>query len=146
MSYWERLLAHRHWFTIHAFGREIHLCARCSGIVTGFMAFEVLITLLTGLTSFLVPLYIGFPIALLLALPSILDWTSQSLSFRQSNNRLRFFTGFFEGVGVCFLNTTDASLLMRTEILMSVGLGVLGVTYLTQRTMNKNLKPLQKNC
>jgi hypothetical protein len=36
MEIW-RLLAHRHWFTLRAFGSELRLCSRCSGYLAGFL-------------------------------------------------------------------------------------------------------------
>ncbi len=33
-----RLLAHDHWFTLSLLGRELRLCARCSGYLIGFAA------------------------------------------------------------------------------------------------------------
>ncbi len=123
-SYWERLLAHGHWFTVPLFGRELHLCSRCSGVVLGFAALKAsLLALFVG--YYAVPFPTGFIIALLLALPAILDWTTQSLGFRQSNNGLRFTTGFFEGVGVAFLGLLEISAPTRLLILTAIGLSVL---------------------
>jgi uncharacterized membrane protein len=136
MSYWELLLAHRHWVTLRFFGKEIHLCARCSSIVVGFVTLRVLFAAMTSLTRYVVPFYLGFPVSLLLALPSILDWSSQKLSFRKSDNTFRLFTGFLEGVGVSFLGTTDGSLLLKTFTLATIGIGVVGTTYLARRMVS----------
>ena len=75
--------------------------------------------------SFFIPFYVGFLFSLLLTLPSIIDWTTQSLGFRQSNNGLRFATGFLEGVGVAFLGLLEISALLRLLVLAGIGLGVL---------------------
>lgn len=140
MSYWELLLAHRHWITLHAFGREVHLCARCSGLVTGFIASNVLFaTTLYSMVN-LIPLHIRFPISILLASPSILDWASQKLGFRQSNNNLRLSTGFFEGVGVFLLNMADGPLFVKIFILAIIGVGVMGTTFLIQRISNRTFE------
>ena len=133
MFYWELLLAHRHWITLHFFDREIHLCARCSGIVVGFVVLRILFAIVTPLTEYVIPFYLGFPIALILALPSILDWSSQKLSFRQSDNTFRLSTGFLEGIGVSFLGIIDGALLTKIVILATIGIGVVGTTYLARR-------------
>jgi len=121
--YWERLLAHRHWFAVPVFGRELHLCSRCSGIVLGFAGLKF--SLIAVSASYAFPFSSGFLVSLLLALPSILDWTTQSLGFRQSSNGLRFATGFLEGVGVAFLGLLEISALLRLLVLAGIGLGVL---------------------
>lgn len=40
---------------------------------------------------------------ILLQLPYVIDGTTQALGFRESNNYLRFVTGFFGGIGVVLL-------------------------------------------
>lgn len=138
MHYWERLLAHRHWFTIHVLGRELHLCSRCSGVVLGFASLKF--SLMTLSASYAIPPHIGFLVSLLLALPSIADWTTQSLGFRQSNNGLRLATGFLEGLGVGFLSLLEIPALLRLLILTSIGLGVLCAGILGRRLVQDSSK------
>lgn len=133
ISRWARLLAHNHWITLHIFGRELRLCARCSGVVLGFITLKILLTILIFSMSYSILFHIGFPVSLLLALPSIVDWTTQSLGFRQSNNNLRLATGFLEGAGVALLSLTNVSTLERLLILWGTGLGVLCMGILGRR-------------
>ena len=72
-----------------------------------------------------VPFIPGLLVSLLLALPSIVDWSMQSLGFRRSSNRGRLFTGFLEGVGVSFMSLLDVSTLSRFLVVVGIGLGVI---------------------
>jgi len=127
MGYWNRLLAHNHWLTLRAFGKELRLCARCSGVVLGAIMLRILTILLISPMNYSIPLQIGVPVSLALALPSIVDWSTQNLGFRQSNNTLRVITGVFEGVGVMFLSIVEASVLSRFTIICLTGISVVGL-------------------
>lgn len=91
--------AHR---TLHVKIRthEIRLCARCSGLTLGFFS---------GVLAhfyFWQWLYIAEPVAvtliILLLMPALLDWGTQSVLGRESKNWLRILTGFSLGFGICF--------------------------------------------
>lgn len=127
MGYWDRLLAHNHWITLRAFGKELRFCARCSGVVLGASMLRLLAILLRSPMNCSIPLQIGVPVSLLLALPSIVDWSTQNLGFRQSNNTLRVVTGVFEGVGVMFLSLVEASVLSRFAIICLTSMSVVGL-------------------
>lgn len=137
LSRWEKLLAHRHPITLHAFGRELHLCARCSGIVLGFLGSTSALTLLTPLVSYSMSLYIIVLISLLLAIPSIVDWITQTVGFRQSNNGLRLRVGFLEGVGVGFLGLADIPTVTKLIILTVFILIVLSIGFFGRKLMQK---------
>jgi len=98
MELW-RLLAHDHWFTLRLLGRELRLCARCSGYAIGLVA-PALLSLdaqaLLGSSARL-------PALLLLATPLVLDWVTQSWGLRESTNPLRLATGILMGLDVYFL-------------------------------------------
>lgn len=101
MKYW-RLLAHNHWFTFNIFNRKIKICARCSGYVTGFF---LMASINKYFSYFFDPLKIGFQflICILLFIPLIYDWLLQSWSIKQSNNKKRYLTGVFTGIGIRLL-------------------------------------------
>ena len=73
--------------SFHFRGRPFPICARCTGILCGFLAAGVGIWL--G-TPGLIPL-------LLLMAPMIVDGTIQRLAKRESNNPRRFITGILWG-------------------------------------------------
>jgi uncharacterized membrane protein len=123
MELW-RLTAHRHWLTLSLFGRELRLCARCSGYVAGFL-------LLTGISrSFGIPLFHSLDewtqvmISFALLLPMAFDWVTQSWGLRDSNNRLRVLTGAALGMGVALFLTIDAPAHMRAAFYLATGLVV----------------------
>ena len=132
--HWEPLLAHSHWFSIRAFGKELRLCARCSGVVLGFICSKSLLTaLFRSSLGVVLQFQTGFVAALILALPAIIDWTTQAVGFRESNNPLRVVTGFLEGAGVLLLSLTDISLFAKLLIVSTIGVGVISVGVLMRR-------------
>jgi uncharacterized membrane protein len=105
MELW-RLLAHRNWFTLRAFGLELRLCSRCSGYLAGFL-FLTASRSVTGLQALqAVPIQHQFIICMLFAMPLILDWLTQSLGLRESDNVTRFITGAILGMGVSLYSAT----------------------------------------
>lgn len=132
---WEPLLAHSHWFSIRARGKELRLCARCSGVVLGFLSLKGLWTaLFTPSLKGVIPFHIGFPVALLLALPAISDWVTQTVGFRESTNSIRLFTGFLEGVGILCLSVTDSSSLVNLLLVSAIsGSVIIGGVLLRRR-------------
>lgn len=136
-SHWDRIIAHRHWVTIRLFGKEFHFCARCSGTVLGFLALKTLLTMLSSTYYSLIPLHIILPISLTLAMPSIMDWTTQTLGLRQSNNNLRFTTGFLEGAGIQLLSLIETSSLIKLLLLLTIGLSVLCIGFFGRRLIQR---------
>jgi len=74
-------------------GRNVYLCARCTGIYTGILS--VLIAWFLGF-NFSEWLYL--PLYSILALPSIVDWLTQSCKLRESRNTIRISTGYILGI------------------------------------------------
>jgi len=79
---------------IHIKGRDIHLCARCTGIwagiITAFLAFFFRLDLPAWLYVFLLAI---------LPAPAMLDWVTQTCKLRESRNAIRVLTGYFSGIG-----------------------------------------------
>jgi len=79
--------------TIWFFGLEKFFCSRCLGIVLG------------GIVGFVCVLYHYWPglfWSVLLLLPLMGDSITQAMRWRESNNILRFVTGFMFGIGLQF--------------------------------------------
>jgi uncharacterized membrane protein len=80
------------------FGHKISLCARCFSIYLSLFVLSFFWNILARLKIKMRP--IKFKVAFLLAIPLILDGTSQALGLRESTNALRIFTGFCLGLGI----------------------------------------------
>ena len=129
-----KLFAHQHWITLRFFDKKLRLCARCTGIVLGFI-FLRLGTVLFAL-SFVLPATIGLILAFSFALPSILDWLTNKLKLRQSNNTVRMLTGILEGGGIGLLSLTNLSLSLRILIITFISISVIVIgnsKYIFQR-------------
>jgi len=72
-------------------GRQLHVCARCTGIITGLIL-SILIVPLVMLQINFWPAFLGASIIL------AVDGLSQLFKWRQSNNLLRFATGAIFGL------------------------------------------------
>ncbi|MEH7247247.1 DUF2085 domain-containing protein [Neobacillus niacini] len=71
-------------------GYTLPLCARCTGILAGYLFFPFLL-----LFDLSFPLWLG----ILLNLPMVIDGWTQKRKFRMSNNSLRLSTGIVSGLG-----------------------------------------------
>jgi uncharacterized membrane protein len=71
-------------------GYTLPLCARCTGILTGYLFFPVLLVV-----GWNFPLWMG----ILLNFPMVIDGWTQKKKYRISNNSLRFTTGIISGFG-----------------------------------------------
>ena len=79
-------------------GHQFPLCARCTGLVIG--------TIFYVTYSFLIPIHYSYHLLLLsivLHIPYIADGTTQYLGLRESNNTLRFVTGFIGAIGLIIM-------------------------------------------
>ncbi len=79
-------------------GHQFPVCSRCTGIIMGAAFFMVY--------SYIEPIHYDWNmlvVSILLQLPYIIDGFTQYLGLRESNNTLRFITGFMGGVGVVLL-------------------------------------------
>ncbi|MDF2854432.1 MAG: hypothetical protein K0Q87_283 [Neobacillus sp.] len=71
-------------------GYTLPLCARCTGILTGYLFFPLIMALDMNF-----PLWLG----IVFNLPMVIDGWTQNRKFRMSNNPLRFSTGILSGLG-----------------------------------------------
>lgn len=71
-------------------GRQLPVCARCTGILLGYLAYPLF---LFGVVA--APLWL----ALALQLPTLVDGLTQATGRRTSTNALRLATGVLAGVG-----------------------------------------------
>ena len=123
MELW-RLLAHRNWFALRAFGSELRLCSRCSGYLAGFL-FLTASRSVIGLQAFqALPTQNQFIICILFAMPLILDWLTQSWGLRESDNVTRFITGAILGMGISLYSATEFSPDLKAPLFVLIALAV----------------------
>jgi uncharacterized membrane protein len=81
-------------------GRNIYICARCTGVYSGILSVFV-----AWFLGFHFPTWLYLPLYALLPLPAIVDWVTQSCKLRESRNPIRVFTGYILGIsgGLFFL-------------------------------------------
>ncbi|MEH7275158.1 DUF2085 domain-containing protein [Neobacillus vireti] len=71
-------------------GYTLPLCARCTGILAGYLFFPFFLILNLNF-----PLWLG----IVLNLPMVIDGWTQKRKYRISNNSLRLSTGIVSGLG-----------------------------------------------
>ncbi len=97
---------------------KIPLCARCTGIYTGFALSYILFTFLGILIKpDLFWLTIGFG----LGLTTIIEWVSQRLTPRVTNNKLRTGTGLLSGVGLTIVSLMRNLLVLYITLFIILG-------------------------
>jgi len=80
--------------TIHIFGLGNYLCARCQGLFFGYII---------GFILRLIGLQLSLIISLIFVFPLLMDGFTQLFGYRESNNVIRFITGFLASIGlICF--------------------------------------------
>ena len=87
-------------------GYQFPLCARCTGLVIGY---------LMGILIYFLKI-INWEIAILLCIPLVIDGGSQYLKWRMSNQRLRLITGILCGIGIMVLDIPAMTLLIGGTI------------------------------
>jgi len=94
-----RLIEHNeHALTIRFLGKEIHPCARCFGTILGsILAFPICLSLYLTATFDFTTIFI---LSWIFASFALIDWTTIKLHFREGDNNIRAFTGFFLGAGI----------------------------------------------
>ena len=81
-------------------GKQVWLCARCLGLVWGYICTWLLILSLNfaNISLSLSPSVLFIIIGIFVAL-AVFDWSIQTILFIESSNPRRFISGFFLGVG-----------------------------------------------
>ncbi|MBU4535930.1 MAG: DUF2085 domain-containing protein [Euryarchaeota archaeon] len=79
-------------------GYYFPVCSRCTGIYTGAIIYYILVYFF----------YVEYDlylilIAALMVIPTFIDGFTQFLGYRESNNQIRFISGFFAGLGIAIL-------------------------------------------
>jgi uncharacterized membrane protein len=125
-----------HAFKVELDGKTYYVCARCSGLYLGI--------LLGFPFSFIMLLY--FPIfyslgdlgttlvAIFISLPAILDWTTQRLAMRESQNGIRFWTALPTGFALSWYLISPVSFLVKIPVLIGVLIFLAVFFFIDRRT------------
>jgi uncharacterized membrane protein len=93
-QYYLCICHHRKDRSIWFFGLEKMFCARCCGILTGFIA---------GVILRIFKIHFSVTMSIIFILPLVIDGLSQLLGFRESKNYIRLLTGIAFGLGCILL-------------------------------------------
>jgi len=74
-------------------GKNVYLCARCTGTCLGIMSIFV-----AWFLGFYFPTWLYLLLFSILPAPSIVDWITQSCKLRESRNTIRTCTGYLLGI------------------------------------------------
>jgi uncharacterized membrane protein len=135
---WRLLLRHHHWLTLRVGSHRVSLCARCSGTVLGY-ACSLTLQPLVYLVGFglLAPFW-QVIFAFVLALPSGIDWLTQTWGLRLSTNRIRFSAGLLIGGGACLLGFSSLPSITKFLILANSAVAIMCIGYLGRRLTRTN--------
>ena len=111
-----------HAFKVRLNDRVYYVCARCSGLYLGMFSGFPLALLLTLFAPFVYQLGdIGTTsVALVLATPAMLDWTTQRLAWRKSFNAIRFWTALPAGFSLSWYLLSPVSFIVKVPVLFGV--------------------------
>lgn len=111
-----------HAFPVHFNGRLYYVCARCSGLYLG-VVFGLPLSLVLALVMpslFHLGDVITDLVCLGLALPTIIDWSTQRLALRESTNRLRFASALLAGFALVLYLLAAVTLIHKILFLFGV--------------------------
>lgn len=83
--------------SFHFKGKQFPLCARCTGILIGYLV-GIVLACITKCSNYLW--------MLLLVIPMIIDGSIQLVFKKESNNLRRLITGMFGGIGIIYMFIT----------------------------------------
>jgi uncharacterized membrane protein len=112
-------------------GRNIYLCARCTGEYSA-----ILILFIAWFLGFEFPAWLFLPLISILPLPSTVDWVTQSCKLRESRNTIRVFTGFLLGItkGLILLMLVKGMFYMLLPAIVICGGYILSICLIAWKT------------
>lgn len=112
-------------------GRNIYLCARCTGEFMGILA--LFIPWFLGIE---LPPWLFLPLISILPLPSAADWVTQSCKLRESRNTIRVSTGFLLGItkGLLLLMLVKGLFYMLIPAFAIIGVYVSSICLIAWKT------------
>ena len=124
LGYILRFFYHKqiHAFKVQLNGHTYFVCARCSGFYLGIIiGFPISFAMLLFFPIFYSLGPIGTTIiAIGLALPAMLDWSTQRLALRESRNALRFGTGLPAGFSLVWYLMSPNGFILKIPVFIGV--------------------------
>lgn len=128
MELW-RLFAHSHWFTLSLIGKKIRICARCTGYVAGF-TFLYLLKQKFSLDFLSITSTWAFYLSIILLLPLVFDWLTQSWGLRESVNGIRFITGLFFGFSLFLFQNSSVLEFSKINLIIFCAISIAAVGFI----------------
>ncbi len=129
-----------HAFKVQLNGRIYYVCARCSGFYLGIIiGFPISFVMFFFFPFFYSLGPIGTTIiAIGLALPAMLDWSTQRLALRESRNALRFGTGLPAGFSLVWYLVSPNGFILKIPVFIGVLLFLVVFGRIDRRTPSES--------
>ena len=95
-----------HTFYLKVGRTKIYLCSRCSGVIIGGLSSLFLTYLLERILQIQFSSEVALILIIVLPIPGLVDWGTQTLLLRKSTTGSRLFTGFILGSALHFMSFT----------------------------------------
>ena len=119
--------------TIHVSfrGRNVYLCARCTGKYSGILSVFV-----AWFLGFDFPTWLYVPLFSILLVPSTVDWITQSCKLRESRNTIRVCTGYLLGIseGLFLLMLVKGMFYLFLHALAILGAYIFSIYVIARKT------------
>jgi len=129
-----------HAFKIQLDNRTYYVCARCSGFYLGIIiGFPISFAMLLFFPIFYSLGPIGTTIiAVGLALPAMVDWSTQRLALRESRNALRFGTGLPAGYSLIWYLVSPNGFILKIPVFIGVLIFLIVFGKIDRRTLHES--------
>lgn len=116
---------------VHVKGRNLYVCARCTGIWTGMIS--AFLAFFLGLD---LPAWLYVSLLAVLPAPTMLDWVTQTCKLRESRNVIRVWTGYFLGIswGIFFLLLAKGIFHLFLVALTILGMYIFSIFLIARKT------------
>ncbi|MHA1728838.1 MAG: DUF2085 domain-containing protein [Promethearchaeota archaeon] len=128
-----------HAVPINIGGYNIFVCTRCAGTITGILIGIFIETFLYFSSGIIIRPFFAFLLCIIMPLPGLIDWGTQKLIYRRSNDNLRIITGVLLGIAMHMLRFVKEYIL-GVFLLLLIYFGIFfGISVLGSKKINKNL-------
>jgi len=112
-------------------GRNLYLCARCTGVYSGILSLFV-----ASFLGFDFPTWLYLPLFSILPIPVTVDWITQSCKLRESRNTIRICTGYLLGIseGLFLLMLVKGMFYMVLHALAILGAYIFSIYVIAWKT------------